>query len=151
MSKAKLCPRKSIGAVIVQNCRFLCLMRKKNPVGVAGVAGHFDFIDEAAGILEAPLTCLRRELAEEVGIVPVSYKPIFHGVLPNPCSEGFEAHEWHIFSVMRWQGEPVLREPDKHEWVRFLEMEELRPFIERGKVDPAWLMIWSLLYFRGLK
>ena len=122
---------KSVGAIIKDSSgRYLVQYRLKPPIGLALPAGH---IDEG----ESPLVCIRREVFEETGLAVKYSNQIFHRTLPTGCYKGHDSHEWWVYDVEA-EGEPRLMEPDKHRFVRFMPIEEMRPYIERGEVDPAW-------------
>lgn len=132
-----LCPRKSVGAVIKNDKgEFLCLYRRRFPEGLAFLAGHLDFVD---GQLEGPEVALKREVLEEAGLVVNDCYLVCHQTFPNLCSLGFNCHEWFVYEVTDYSGQPRLMESDKHEWVRFLSIDEIKEFIEEGDYDPAWV------------
>jgi len=153
----KLCPRKSVGAVIKnEQGDYLCLFRKIHPKGLAFVAGHLDYLDEEpssaeamAGkerILESPITALIREVKEESVLKVLNFKELLHETFPNPCSKGYDSHEWFVYEITDYSGKAKLQEPSKHMFCRFLSSEEIRGLIEKGNCDPAWSEhIWPAL------
>lgn len=144
--KMRKCPNKSVGAVITDEYgRHLCLYRKIFPLGLAGIAGHLQFI-EGTNILEDWQTALKREVKEEVDLQVINCRIIFQNtLLPNPCQQGYEMHEWTVFKVTAYEGRPVLKEPDKHKWVRFMNIDEIMEYVTRDNADPAWVWIWAKL------
>jgi 8-oxo-dGTP pyrophosphatase MutT (NUDIX family) len=133
------CPGKSVGAVVRStDGKYLALYRIKAPKGLAFIAGH---IDEN----ETPQAAVIRELKEEAGIAATEVREVFHGVLPNPCSRGFDSHEWWVFEVVRWTGEPVNREPAKHAWVKFCTKSEIQEAMKAmtNACDPAWSLLFK--------
>ena len=148
-----LCPRKSVGAVIKDNQdRYLCLYRlgvgQDDPTrGLAFVAGHLDFMYEDEDVLELPATALVREVKEESKLRVVDCKQVLQATYPNPCSKGYNAHEWFIFKATctgRLPWRPP--EPAKHAWLRYLSVDEIKAFVKAGHVDPAWAEhIWPAL------
>lgn len=124
---------KSIGAIIRdRQGRFLVQYRLRNPVGLALPAGH---VDEG----ESPLGALKREIPEETGLKVLRAKQIFHKLIPcaTLCAKGHESHEWWVYEVAA-EGEPELKETDKHRFVKFMFLEEMRSYIESGEYDPNW-------------
>ena len=148
MLELNLCPRQSVGAIIRDRYtreKLLCLYRKKHPVGLAGIAGHLDYIN-GNGKLEGPFDALKREIREESGLVVTKFSHWhIHKILPNPCSRGYDGHEWWVTSVTEYTGVAKLMEPDKHEFVKFMTVDEIMEYIFRNDVDPAWLYIWTYL------
>ena len=134
MENDNRCPKGSVGAIIEKDGRYLMLYRISFPPGLAGIAGH-----GKPG--EDPETSMRRELIEEAGIVAEDMQLVLNKVLPNPCKKGYTSHEWWIYRVTTWSGEPRLMEPDKHTFVRFMSIDEIRDHDARNDMDPAWSMI----------
>lgn len=132
------CPGRSVGALLKKDGTYLVLDRISFPSGIAGIAGH---IDEG----ETPEQALRREVLEESGIMVFACKEVLHVELHNPCKRGFNVHDWHVFEVTQWQGEPRVMEPDKHSFVGFMTADEIRARAARGAIDPAWKELFPLL------
>ncbi|QQG37871.1 MAG: NUDIX hydrolase [Candidatus Kaiserbacteria bacterium] len=131
------CPRGSVGAILRRGGDVLVLYRKKIPKGLAGVAGH---IDEG----ELPQDALKRELFEEAGVTAKAMKLVFHEVIENnPCYAGSDSHEWWVYEVSKWDGEPRHRERDQHEFVRFMTLAEIREYAERNDIESAWVRIFT--------
>jgi 8-oxo-dGTP pyrophosphatase MutT (NUDIX family) len=128
------CPFGSVGALIEKDGHYLMLYRSSFPPGLAGIAGHGE-----PG--ESPENSLRRELTEEAGIVAGDVELVLHKELPNPCKKGFTSHEWWLYRVHNWTGEPRLMEPDKHTFVKFMSVSEILEHDDRGDMDPAWSML----------
>ena len=131
-SVVTLCPRGSVGAVLKnKDGAYLVLYRKEFPKGLAFVAGHKD-----AG--EQPHDALIREMREETGIDVKDYEVLIHEKFPNPCKSGFQNHEWWVYEITDWSGEPELKESEKHEFVMYMPKEEITAYVQKNDVDPAW-------------
>lgn len=141
------CPRKSVGAVIKNGQGdYLCLYRLKFPKGLAFVAGHLDYTNQPKGVLELPFLGLKREVFEESGLTVIEARLVLQQTFSNPCSGGFDGHEWFVYEVTDYRGTHQLQEPDKHAWVRWLNREAIQEFIQRNDCDPAWQnFIWPAL------
>jgi len=127
-----LCPGKSVGAIIKDDDRFLCLYRKKHPVGLAFVAGHIDS-------MTSPEIAIRTEIYEETGLSVLEMKPVLHEVIPGSCGRGdYDGHEWFVYEITKWDGIARLMEPDKHEFVRWLTWKEIEEYVKNHEYDPVW-------------
>jgi 8-oxo-dGTP pyrophosphatase MutT (NUDIX family) len=130
----------SVGSLIWKNeekKELLVQYRLSHPVGLACPAGH---IEEG----EAPSDANKREDEEEVGIAVANedQKEILHKTYPNPCGKGHDAHEWWVYEVTKFSGEPRLVEHTKHKFVQWMSWDEILEYIARNDVDPAWIMIF---------
>ncbi len=134
MNTGNQCPFGSVGALIERDGAYLMLYRTASNPGLAGIAGHID-----AG--ESPEDALRRELKEEAGIEAGEMELVLHTTLPNPCKKGYASHEWWVYKVTAWSGEPTLMEPDKHAFVKFVSLDDIRGYAQHNDMDPAWQMI----------
>lgn len=141
-----LCPGKSVGAIIRdQKGGVLVLYRKKRPIGLALPAGH---IDEG----EEPAQAMQREVYEETGLEVKRYREMLHRTFPNICSRtdakglSYNGHEWWVYEVAEWEGQPRLMEPDKHEFVAFVAPDFLRYSLDLDQgtaPDPADATNWD--------
>jgi len=122
---------KSVGAIIRDgDGRYLVQYRLKHPVGLAMPAGH---INEG----ESPEAALRREILEETGLRVERAELCFHDSFRTPCAKNHNGHEWWVYNV-EVSGTPERKEPTKHEFLKFMSVDEMRPYIERRVYDPAW-------------
>ncbi len=123
---------KSVGAIIKdEKGGFLVQYRLKTPQGLALPAGH---IEEG----EDPAECLLREVFEETGLKVKNFKPVIENKFyPNSCPKNHEGHDWWVYEAEA-EGDLVLREPDKHKFLKFMSLDEMRRYVERGETDPAW-------------
>jgi 8-oxo-dGTP pyrophosphatase MutT (NUDIX family) len=93
----------SVGALVVREGRLLLFERCKYPPGWTIPAGHLE-----AGM--DPQEEMRREVAEEVGLVVTSSRRIWDGpprLLADRCRRGADWHRWHLF-LAEATGEPRL-------------------------------------------
>lgn len=130
----------SVG-MIVQNKKkeYLVLYKKVRPEGLAMPAGHINQ-------WEAHGDAARRELYEETGLIAQDIRQVYSQVIGThiPCSRGVKLHFWAVYQILSYKGTPELREPDKHRFLRFMPVAEIREFVERGDCDPAWSeRIWQ--------
>lgn len=131
-----ICPRDSIGLIAKKEDRYLMLERLKHPVGLACVAGHLDIINDKKESFE---TASFREWAEETGSKILTMKLVLENTFPNPCKSGYNGHNWQVFEVLQWKGEPHLTEPDKHGFIKWMSVEEIKQWIALSKpTDLAW-------------
>lgn len=131
----KLCPGPSVGAIIKNTVgEYLVLYRKSFPPGLAFVAGH---IHEG----ETPEQALKREVYEECGLTVLEFRLTVHRIFENPCKRGFTAHDWFVYEIFHYQGEPILKEPDKHEFVKFMNLFDIKTYFLNNDIDPAWKKI----------
>ncbi|MDP2598616.1 MAG: NUDIX hydrolase [Candidatus Liptonbacteria bacterium] len=123
---------KSVGA-IVSNLRggetvYLVQYRLAIPVGLAFPAGHVD-----AG--EKPDDAIRRELFEETGLTVERAVLSMHRTFANPCGKGHAEHEWWVYSVSA-SGILERKEPTKHKFVGWMNLEEIRDYLKNHASDP---------------
>lgn len=63
---------------------------------------------------------LCREVAEELGIVPLDYKPIFQILDRNVTAELIC---YHLYAVTKWDGEPTILD-EEHSEIRWFSLRE---------------------------
>lgn len=134
---------KAVGSIIKNEAGlYLVVYRLKDPKGLAMPAGHIKYGEDAGD-------AIRRETLEETGIRIInmrrnSERLIDIGHHNRQCTRGATFHDWIVFEVLTWEGEPQRCEPDKHEFVRFMSSEEISQYVEKGDVDPSWSkFIWK--------
>ena len=122
----------SVGAVIKNSKgEYLMLYRLVKPIGLAMPAGHVESGEE-------PGDAIRREVLEETGIRVINMTRRWEQIVSVGCSRGILTHIWHVFEVKSYQGEPELKEPRKHKFVRFMSPDEIRQYAARKDFDPSW-------------
>lgn len=116
----------SVGAVIVENGRYLLIDRRSPPFGFAGVAGH---IDEGETSEEA----LKREIKEESGLDVFDKKMLFEEEIPwNWCSKGVGVHHWYLFGCdVAGTIKKNIEETKSIGWFTLEQIKEL-------KLEPVW-------------
>lgn len=84
---------------------------------------------------ESRENALKRELAEELGIVPTSWKFLITVDEPHPAENG--AGLYHFYLITDFDGEPANLQPEEHEVVRWFEFEEAMdlPFADPSYVE----------------
>lgn len=139
------CICRSVGSVIrnPQNTgQILVLYRKVRPIGLAGPAGH-------TNPWEAEGDSIRRETFEETGIEIIHMDRHPDIAVPNvECSRGQRFHWWSVFKVLSYRGEPCLekpKEPEKHDWVKWMDVAEIKKYVNKCDCDPSWEIIWRIL------
>ena len=65
---------------------------------------------------------LRRELFEELGIVPTRWRFLLTVDEPNPAENG--NGQYHFYLVKTWEGEPQNLQPEEHAIVRWFKFEQ---------------------------
>lgn len=130
-----LCPKDSVGLILWnERGQILMLERLKNPIGLAGVAGHVDIFNSKKESYEETAT---REWREETGAILKNMKLVYEDYIFSNDVHG--GHFWKIFEVLKYQGEPRLMEPTKHGFVRWMSPQEIQRWQRGGKpTDPAW-------------
>ena len=84
-----------------------------------------DFWDVFGGHLNAGETreeALRRELNEELGIVPTRWK--FLLTVQELDEEKYGRIKYHIYLVTAFDGEPQNLQPEEHSFIRWFEFEQ---------------------------
>ena len=84
--------------------------------------GVWDLIGGHCEGRESPLQTLLRELGEELGVHPTEYELI--DILDEPNLEVHGAHEYHVFAVTAWDGEPRNLRPLEHSDIQWFSVED---------------------------
>ena len=105
-----------VGALLVRNGQVLLGHRSSDREWLAGVWDVFGGHIEAG---ESLLAALQRELAEELGIVPLEpvYLTTIGGDRPQPW-------RLHLYVVTVWQGEAHNRQTEEHAEIRWCSLTE---------------------------
>jgi len=119
-------PRECVACLLVRNGSFLAEKRKPTKVVVPGVlalpGGHIE-----AG--ERPEDAARRELGEELGIVPLDLRYV--------CTLLHRAQEFrklHYFAVTRWEGDVTNHEATAVLWMPFTAVQSLDLDVDRTAI-----------------
>ena len=130
---------KSVGSIIQnEKGEYLALYRLKHPVGLAFIAGHVD-----PG--ETPPQANIREADEEGAIAVEEQEEVLHRTYDHkdaPCAKGHNGHEWWVYRVTKFGGEPHLVEDTKHRFVKWMSWDGILEYIARDDVDPGWKVIF---------
>ncbi len=70
---------------------------------------------------ETPEEALVREVREEVGLTPTSFRPV--GELPEPYPELYGPARLHFFAVTAWDGGEPAMLGDEHTQLRWFDVE----------------------------
>lgn len=110
--------RECVVAFIVKGKRIL--------LGKRSVAREFypDVWDAFGGHLNPNESCedaLRRELHEELGIIPTRWTFLMTADEPDPVANG--KGQYHIYLVTRWDGVPTNMQLEEHSLVEWFEFE----------------------------
>ena len=95
-----------VGALLVRDGKLLLGQRASDR---AWLAGAWDVFGGHIETGETPEQALRRELDEELGVVPSQLRHL--GTLSG---DGPASWRLHLYVVSAWQGEPCNRQPHEH-------------------------------------
>jgi 8-oxo-dGTP diphosphatase len=129
--------RRTAGGVLCKDDRLLLAQRSHDRPYYPGV---WDIIGWHARHSENPEDTLRRELREELGIVPVCFRKI--GVFAEPHPQKYGEGEHHVFVVTEWIGDPHNLRPDEHERIAWFSSRELQ---ELDLASPEYVRILGTL------
>jgi ADP-ribose pyrophosphatase YjhB (NUDIX family) len=117
------CNNTSVGILVFRDGKLLLIERRRPPYGWAPPAGHVDDGESYIG-------AARRELFEEVGLVPDEMDLLLTARYDNQCRRpGGDFHHWQVF-VATCYGEPIRNEDETRamRWVNKQELSELSGF-----------------------
>lgn len=88
---------------------------------------------------------LRREVSEELGIVPLAYRLLTRISDPNTTSESIS---YHLYGVTEWEGEPAIVD-EEHSELRWFSLREANSLVglalqEYRPVFAELMALWSL-------
>lgn len=104
-----------VGALLVRDGRVLLGRRAQDR---AWLPGAWDLFGGHVEPGESPEAALRRELAEELGLVPRDVREL--ALLHAPDG----SWRLRIFAVSRWRGAPENRQPREHDAIAWLTRDE---------------------------
>lgn len=111
--------RECVAALIVEKERILLGKRsqyRKFYPNIWDVFGGHQFQGETTE------ETLRRELFEELGIVPIEFQFLTSVDEPDPAKNGNGIY--HFYLVTNWENEPQNLQPEEHEIVEWFEFEK---------------------------
>ena len=88
-----------------------------------GIGGHFEKN-------ESPEDCLKREMLEETGLVPVEWR--FRGIITF-VNSAYECEYMHLFTCTEWTGEMHACDEGELEWIKKRDLLAL-PLWEGDKI-----------------
>ena len=130
------CPDVSVGVVIRKDESVLMVDRTEHPIGWACPGGHL--LQD-----ETPETAVRRIVAAATGLKVTEFHVGHRGIIESECNAGFDTHDWWVFFVDKYEGEPERKEPKKHRAVKWQARTDLPKLI----LDPAWREIFQKINF----
>ena len=105
-----------VGALLVRNGHVLLGHRSSD---CRWLADAWDVFGGHIEAWESPLVALKRELAEELGVVPLApaYLTTIGGDRPEPW-------RLHLYVVTSWQGDAHNCQPEEHAEIRWCTLSE---------------------------
>lgn len=124
--------RECVAAVIVAKERILLGKRSQHRKFYPNI---WDVFGGHQNTGETHEETLRRELFEELGIVPTEFQFLISVDEPNPSKNGDGMY--HFYLVTNWEGEPQNLQPEEHEIVEWFEFEKAvkLPFVHPFYVE----------------
>lgn len=120
----------SVGAIIKSKNKFLLIDRQKDPLGMAGIAGHVDMGEDE-------ITALYREVKEETGLDVINSQLIWQEeVHNNTCSKGVDVHYWHLF-LCEVVGDIIWNEAETKS-IGWFTVDEIRHLYKVNRLEPVW-------------
>jgi 8-oxo-dGTP diphosphatase len=125
-----------VGALLVRNGQVLLGHRSSD---CDWLADAWDVFGGHIEVGESPQVALQRELAEELGIVPI--EPVY---LATIGGERPEPWRLHLYSVTAWRGEAHNRQPEEHAEIRWCTLEEAQQRLSAAHADFSRLLAQAL-------
>jgi len=121
-----------VGALLVRNGQVLLGHRSSDCDWLSDAWDVFGGHIEAG---ESPLVALQRELAEELGVVPL--EPVYLATIGGDRPEPWRLR---LYVVTAWQGEAHNRQPEEHAEIRWCTLAEAQQRLAAAHSDfPRWL------------
>jgi len=121
-----------VGALLVRNGQVLLGHRSSDCDWLAGAWDVFGGHIEAG---ESPLGALQRELAEELGVVPLA--PVYLATIGGDHPEPWRLR---LYLVTTWQGEPENCQPEEHAEIRWCSLAEAQERLGAAHPDFSRLL-----------
>ena len=118
--------RECVAALIVKNQRILLGQRSSERFFYPGV---WDVFGGHVEPQESYQQALRRELHEELGIIPTAWTQI--EILPEPDPARHGEGQYIFFLVTAWNGTPVNRQLHEHTLIQWFSLDQV------GRLDLA--------------
>lgn len=71
---------------------------------------------------ETPEQTLVRELREEIGVVPMTWRPV--GQIDIPVEPSDDSMTLHVYEITAWTGTPRNRQPEEHDEVAWFTVDD---------------------------
>jgi mutator protein MutT len=126
-----------VAGILAHNDRILLGKRSENRAFYPNV---WDCIGGHCQPGESPEQTLRRELSEELGVLPLIWHSLT--VLHDPQPDRHGAYEYVLYLVTKWQGTPQNMAPDEHTEIRWFTVHEA------GRLDlahPDYPTVFSMI------
>jgi 8-oxo-dGTP diphosphatase len=114
-----------VGLLVERRADGLVLLLGKRAAGRRFYPGVWDLIGGHVEAGETPEEALARELQEEIGVTPRSWREVARVVVPlgRAAGPGDAALELWLYAVTAWGGSPYNRLPEEHDEIAWFSVE----------------------------
>jgi mutator protein MutT len=112
----------SAGLLVERRADVLVLLLGKRAAERAFYPGVWDLIGGHVEAGETPEEALTREIQEEIGVTPRSWREVARVVVP-PTALGGVTLEFWLYAVMAWTGTPRNLLPEEHDEIAWFSVE----------------------------